>query len=132
MSIATPQPAVTDLTFWGWSRRTASAIFSHVPAVNAPGLNLVATVVSQVANQLQTMEQARVDEANTRANMTFSQRFGTPLANVVLCFCRVGADAQLPNVHQVCAVNEKRSSVTPPKLTSAHTPSRSKPPTSTR
>ena len=31
MSIDTPQPPVTALTFWGWSRRTASAIFSHVP-----------------------------------------------------------------------------------------------------
>jgi len=39
MSIDTPQPPVTDLTFWGWSRRTAAAIFSHAPAVNAPGLN---------------------------------------------------------------------------------------------
>jgi len=108
MSIAAPQPAVTDLTFWGWSRRTASAIFSHVPAVNAPGLNQIAAAVSQVANQIQTTEQARVDEANARENMTFSQRFGTPLANVVLRFCHVGADAQLPNVHQVCASNEKR------------------------
>jgi len=41
--------------------------------------------------------------------MIFSQPFGTPLANVVLRFCRVGANAQLPNVHQVCAMNEKRS-----------------------
>jgi len=41
--------------------------------------------------------------------MSFSQRFGTPLANVVLRFCRVEANAQLPNVHQVCAMNEKRS-----------------------
>jgi len=56
MSIATPQPAVTNLTFWGWLRRTASAIFSHVPAVNAPGLNQVAAAVSQFANQLQTTE----------------------------------------------------------------------------
>jgi len=40
--------------------------------------------------------------------MTFSQCFGTPLANLVLRFCRVGAD-DLPNVHQVCASNEKRS-----------------------
>jgi len=41
--------------------------------------------------------------------MTFSQHFGTPLANLVLRFCRVGADAILPNVHQVCASAEKRS-----------------------
>jgi len=41
--------------------------------------------------------------------MTFSQRFGTPLANLGFRFCRVGADADLPNVHQVCASNEKRS-----------------------
>jgi len=52
MSIATPQPAVTNLTFWGWWRCTASAIFSHVPAVNAPGLNQVVAAVSQVTNQL--------------------------------------------------------------------------------
>jgi len=109
MSIATLQPAVTNLAFWGWSRRTASAIFSHVTAVNAPGLNQVAVAVSQVANQLQTTEQAHIDKANIRANMTFSQHFGTPLANVVLRFCRVGANAQLPNVHQVCAMNEKHS-----------------------
>jgi len=109
MSIDTPQPPVNNLTFWGWSRRTASAIFSHVPAVNAPGLNQVAAAVSQVANQLQTTEKARINEANARANMTFSQRFGTPLANLVLRFCRVGADVDLPNVHQVCASNEKRS-----------------------
>jgi len=55
MSIATPQPAVTDLAFWGWSHRTASTIFSHLPSVNAPGLNQVTAAVSQVANQLQTM-----------------------------------------------------------------------------
>jgi len=109
MSIATPQPPVTDLTFWGWSRRTATTIFSHVPAANAPGLNQVVAVVSQVANQLQTTEQTRVAKANARANMTFYQRFGTPLANLVLRFCRAGADAHLPNVHQVCASNEKRS-----------------------
>jgi len=56
MSIATPQPPVTDLTFWGWSRRTAATILSHVPAVNAPGLNQVVAAVSQVANQLQATE----------------------------------------------------------------------------
>jgi len=56
MSIATPQPAVTNLTFWGWARRTASAIFSRLPSVNAPGLNQVAAAVSQVATQLQTTE----------------------------------------------------------------------------
>jgi len=109
MSIDTPQPPVTDLTFWGWLCRTESAIFSHVPTVNAPGLNQVAAPVSQVANQLHTTEQARVDEANASANMTFSQRFGTPLANLVLRFCRVGADANFPNDHQVCASNEKHS-----------------------
>jgi len=109
MSINTPQPPVTHLTFWGWSRRTAATILSHVPAVNAPGLNQVVAAVSQVANQLQATEQTRVAEANARANMTFSQRFGTPLANLALCFCRVGADANLPNVHLVCVSNEKRS-----------------------
>jgi len=31
MSIDTPQPPVTDLRFWGWSRRTATTILSHVP-----------------------------------------------------------------------------------------------------
>ena len=109
MSIGTPQPPVTDLTFWGWSRRTAAAIFSHAPAVNAPGLNQVVAAVSQVANQLQATEQTRVAEANARANVTFSQCFGAPLVNLVLCFCCVGADADMPNVHQVCASNEKRS-----------------------
>jgi len=109
MSIDTPQPSVTDLTFWGWSRCTVAAIFSHAPAVNAPGLNQVVAAVSQVANQLQATEQTRVAKANARANMTFCQRFGTPLTDLVLCFCRVGADADLPNVHQVCASNEKRS-----------------------
>jgi len=39
--------------FWGWSRRTAATILSHVPAVNAPGLNQVVAAVSQVADQLQ-------------------------------------------------------------------------------
>jgi len=49
MSIGTPQPTVTDLTFWGWSRHTAAAIFSHAPAVNAPGPNQVVAAVSQVS-----------------------------------------------------------------------------------
>jgi len=109
MSVATPQPPVTDLTFWGWARRAATTILSHVPSVNAPGLNQVVAAVSQVANQLQATEQTRVAKANARANLTFSQRFGTPLAKLVLCFCQVGADANLPNVHQVCASAEKRS-----------------------
>jgi len=87
MSIDTPQPPVTDLTFWGWSRRTAATILSHVLAVNAPGLNQVVAAASQVANQLQATEQTRVAKANARANMTFSQRFGTPLAELVLRFC---------------------------------------------
>jgi len=109
MSMATPHPPVTNLTFWGWPRRTAATIFSHLPSVNVPGLNQVATAVSQVATQLQTTKQARVNEATARANMLFSQRFDTPLANVILCFCRVGADAQLPQIHQVFASNEKRA-----------------------
>jgi len=109
MSINIHQPPVTNLTFWGWPRCTAAAIFSHAPAVNAPGLNQVVATVSQVANQLQATEQTRVAEANARANMTFSQRFGAPLANLVLRFCHVGADADLPNVHQVCASNVKCS-----------------------
>jgi len=93
MSVATPQPAVADLTFWGWSHHTAATLLSHLPSVNGPGLNQVVTDVSRVARQLQDTEQARVDEATSRANMTFSQRFGTPLANVVLRLCRVGTDA---------------------------------------
>jgi len=109
MSLAAPQPAVTNLTLWGWSHRTASTIFSHLPSVNAPGLNQVAAAVSQVATQLQTTELACINEATTRANMLFSQRFSTPLANIDLRFCRVGADVQLPSVNQVCASNEKRS-----------------------
>jgi len=43
--------------------------YSHVPAVNAPGLNQVVAAVSQVANQLQATEQTRVAKANARANM---------------------------------------------------------------
>jgi len=109
MSIAAPQPAVTDLTFWGWARRTASAIFSHVPAVNAPGLNQVAVAVSQVTTHLQNIKQVRIDEAAARANMSFTQRCRTPLASVLHRFCRVAADAQLPDIHQVFASNEKRS-----------------------
>jgi len=109
MSIATPQPTVTNLTFWGWARHTASAIFSHVPAVNAPGLNQVAAAVSQVATQLQNTEQVCIDEAAARANMSFTQRFGAPLANVIHRFCRVAADAQLPDIHQVFVSIEKRS-----------------------
>ena len=57
MSIDTPQRPLTDITFWGWSSRTAAAIFSHVPAVNAPGLNQVVATVLQVANHLQATEQ---------------------------------------------------------------------------
>jgi len=100
MSIDTPQPPVTNLTFWGWLRRTASAIFSHVPAVNAPGLNQVAATVSQVANQLQTTEQARVDEANARANMTFSQRCGT-----IGC---ITDDRQMHSATRTCLTNTPR------------------------
>jgi len=69
MSIATPQPPVTDLTFWGWARRTATTILSYVPSVNAPGLIQVVAAVSQVADQLQATEQTRVAEANARANI---------------------------------------------------------------
>jgi len=109
MSIATPQPAVTDLAFWAWARRTVTVLLSHLPSVNAPGLNQVAAAVSQVATQLQSTEQVRIDEATARANMSFTQRFGAPLANVIHWFCRVDADARLPEIHKAFALNEKRS-----------------------
>jgi len=109
MSISTPQPVVTNLTLWAWARRTASALLGHLPSVNAPGLNQVAAAVTQVANQLHTTEQVRINEAAARANMSFTQRFGAPLANVIHRFCRVDADAHLPDIHKVFASNEKRS-----------------------
>ena len=65
--------------------------------------------MTQVAQQLHDTETARVDEANAKANMTFTQRYGAPLAEVLFRFCRVGGDADLPEVHQISAMNDKRS-----------------------
>jgi hypothetical protein len=112
------QPALADrLRLQHWTGRAVSRLLGPVPSLGgaplAP-LHAITTAVDQVRVTLDNAEAARAAEvaaeaARRAAPVDYSDRFGVSVALLLRRFCRVNADADLPELHTTMASYDKRS-----------------------
>ena len=109
------QPPLLDRArLQAWSGRTVARLLGPVPSAAGPPLHAVTTAVDQVRATLAGAEAARAAEvaaeaARRAAPVSYTDRFGTSVAQLLRRYCRVNGDADLPELHLTMASYDKRS-----------------------
>ena len=111
----TEQPSVAPRAkLQAWTGRTVTRLLGPVPTIAGVAINGITNAVDRVRTTLEDAETARANAlaaevARRTAPVSYTERFGDSVAQLLRRFCRANADTDLPELHVTMASYDKRS-----------------------